>query len=187
MREKLNSELPAEKPPYWKPPFFLIAAIVSDAVRMWFGRIIGSGADSLAEVKGMWFQQASPLCYPLLRLCFPLFTPSFVSKATESCDSLALLQGSFGPSRPKVGKRVGNEFPGPLGFGAQKVAKQSRQRVKVVENSRFDSFSTRFSTFWAPGPRGPGNSFSDSFSGPDTPNDPCSGCFAYIWKLPAYS
>ena len=34
---------------------------------------------------------------------------------------------------------------------------------KVVPDY-FDSFSTPFSTFWAPGPRGPRNSFSDSFS-----------------------
>ena len=27
----------------------------SDVVRMWFGCVFGSGADSLAEVKGKWF------------------------------------------------------------------------------------------------------------------------------------
>ena len=27
----------------------------SDVVRTWFGRVFGSGADSLAEVKGKWF------------------------------------------------------------------------------------------------------------------------------------
>ena len=27
----------------------------SDVVRMWFGRVFGSGADSLAKVKGKWF------------------------------------------------------------------------------------------------------------------------------------
>ena len=36
-------------------------------------------------------------------------------------DSLALLQGSFGPSGPKLEKESENEFPGPLGQGAQKV------------------------------------------------------------------
>ena len=36
----------------------------------------------------------------------------------EKCwDSLALLQGSFGPFGPKVATRVRNEFPGPESLG----------------------------------------------------------------------
>ena len=38
-------------------------------------------------------------------------------------DSMDLLQGLFGPFGPKVGKESENEFPGPLGLGAQKVEK----------------------------------------------------------------
>ena len=59
-------------------------------------------------------------------------------------------------------------------------SKKSRTESKKSQNrlffNYFDSFSTPFSTFWVPGPRGPGNSFSDSFSnfGPKGPNDPCS-------------
>ena len=40
----------------------------------------------------------------------------------------------------------------------------ARYRGLSLKNNRFWLFSTPFSTFWAPGPRGPGNSFSDSFS-----------------------
>ena len=53
----------------------------------------------------------------------------------------------------------------------QKSQTESKKSRKTVD---FDSFSTRFSTFCAPGPRGPGNSFSDSFSnfGPGGPKRP---------------
>ena len=41
----------------------------------------------------------------------------------------------------------------------------------------FDSFSTLFLTFWAPGPEGPGNSFSIPFPtlGPKCPRTPLGG------------
>ena len=58
--------------------------------------------------------------------------------------------------------------------------KKSKTESKKSHNrlffNYFDSFSTPFSTFWAPGPRGPGNSFSALFPtlGPEGPNDPCS-------------
>ena len=46
--------------------------------------------------------------------------------------------------------------------------KKSQMELKKSQNrlffNYFDSFSTPFTTFWTPWPRGPGNSFSDSFS-----------------------
>ena len=68
------------------------------------------------------------------------------------------------PFGPKVGKRAR-----PQGQKKSKTeSKKSQNSSKTVD---FDSFSTPFWTFWAPGPRGPGNSFSDSFSnfGPEGP------------------
>ena len=43
-------------------------------------------------------------------------------------DSVDLLQGSFGPFGPRVGKRCENEFAGPLGPRGPKSPKQSRKR-----------------------------------------------------------
>ena len=67
----------------------------------------------------------------------------------------------LGPSGPKLEKESESEFLGPWG---PKSRKRSRKRVKMLKNNRFGSFSTPFWTFWGPAPRGPGNSFSDSFS-----------------------
>ena len=51
-------------------------------------------------------------------------------------DSLALLQGSFGPSGPKVGKRVGKLVPGASRPRGPKSRKRSRKRDKAGKSSR---------------------------------------------------
>ena len=92
-------------------------------------------------------------------------------------DSLALLQGSFGPFGSKVAKKVRNEFPGPLSPGGPKSWKQSRKRLKIDYLSTILTlFRLCFGLFGPPGPRGPGNSFRTLFAtlGPKGPNDPCS-------------
>ena len=63
------------------------------------------------------------------------------------------------------------------GRGPKKSKTESEKGSKsTVFSNYFDSFLTPFSTFWAPRPRGPGNSLSDSFPtlGPEGPNDLCS-------------
>ena len=57
----------------------------------------------------------------------------------------------FGPSGPKLEKESENGFPGPLGPGAQKV----QNGVEIEPKSIVFQLSTPFSTFWAPGLRGP--------------------------------
>ena len=49
-----------------------------------------------------------------------------------SCENFCPLQGSFGPSGPKVGKKSENEFPGPLGPGAQKVENGVEKESKMT-------------------------------------------------------
>ena len=44
-------------------------------------------------------RKASPLCYPLSRLCFPLFIPSFLAKAAESMWKMARFESPEGPAR----------------------------------------------------------------------------------------
>ena len=56
-------------------------------------------------------------------------------------ESLALLQGSFGPFGPKVANRVRKWVPGPSRPGGPKSAKRSRKRVKI------DCFSTILTLF----------------------------------------
>ena len=48
-------------------------------------------------------------------------------------ESLALLQGSFGPFGPKVANRVRKWVPGPSRPRGPKSPKRSRKRVKIVE------------------------------------------------------
>ena len=86
-----------------------------------------------------------------------------------SWDSVDLLQGSFGPFRPKVEKRV--RKCRPVGPVAQKVENGVEKESKWTVFTYFDSFSTPCLPFWAAGPRGTGNSFLDSFSnfGPEVP------------------
>ena len=86
----------------------------------------------------------------------------------------ACYRGHLGP---KVEKKSENESPGPLGPGGPKSPNQSRKRVKIVKKeSILTRFRLRFGLCGPPGPRGPGDSFSDFFStlGPKGPNDPCS-------------
>ena len=74
-------------------------------------------------------------------------------------DSVDLLQGPLGA---KLEKESENEFPGPLGPGAQKVQNELKRSQNRQFFDYFDSFSTPFWTFWAPALRGARNSFSDS-------------------------
>ena len=70
---------------------------------------------------------------------------------------------------------------GPKGPGAPKVKdrveKESKKLKKELKFPLFDSFSTLFLTFWAPGPEGPGNSLSNLFPtlGPKGPRTPLGG------------
>ena len=61
--------------------------------------------------------------------------------------------------------------------GPKKCKTESKKSQKRLFFNYFDSFLTLFWTFWAPGPKGPGNPFSNSIcnSRPEGPNDPCSG------------
>ena len=76
-------------------------------------------------------------------------------------------RGVLGPFGPKVGNGVENEFPGPSGPGAQKVKngleKKSKKWKLQLFLKFFDFFSALFLTFGAPGPEGPGNTFSTPF------------------------
>ena len=93
-------------------------------------------------------------------------------------ESLALLQGSFGPFGPKVANRVRKRVPRTSRPRGPKSPKRSRKRVKI------DCFSTilalfrlRFGLFGPGGREGPGTRFRTLFAtfGPKGPNDPCSG------------
>ena len=85
-------------------------------------------------------------------------------------------RGALGPFGPKVGNGVENEFPGPSGPGARKVKnrveKESKKRKFQLFFNFFDSFSTLFLTFGAPG-----GSFSTPFPtlGPKGPRTPLGG------------
>ena len=108
-------------------------------------------------------------------LSFKSPSPKRWEKGRKCWDSLALLQRSFGPSGPKVGKRVGNEFPGPR---SPKSRKRSRKRVKVVEKqSILTLFRLRFQLSGPWGREAPGTHFPTLFPtlGPPGPNGPCSG------------
>ena len=56
-------------------------------------------------------------------------------------DSLALLQGSFGPFRPKVAKRVRNEFPEPLGPRGPKKSKTESNESKSQREKNWEHSS----------------------------------------------
>ena len=89
---------------------------------------------------------------------FPAITVTFGT-------SLALYRGQKGLSLENPQKESEKGFPGPLGPRAEKA----RNRVENDNFSSFfrvsGSFSTLFRVFSAPGPRGPGNPFSDSLLG----------------------
>ena len=89
-------------------------------------------------------------------------------------------RGVLGPFGPKVGNGVENEFSGPSGPGVQKVENRVEKESKSGNSNSFsnffDSFSTLFLAFWAPGPEGPGNSFSTvSNFGPEGPKNSSGG------------
>ena len=65
------------------------------------------------------------LSVPQKRCAILAFTEQ--SKQHTYWDSLAILQGSFGPFACKVAKRVRNEFPDPLGSGAPKKHQEPRK------------------------------------------------------------
>ena len=70
---------------------------------------------------------------------------------------------STGVKRPlprKLRKKSAKGFPGALGLGVEKAQKKSKKSRKKIGKL---SFSTLFRVFWTPGPRGPGNPFSDFF------------------------
>ena len=93
-------------------------------------------------------------------------------------ESLALLQGSFGPFGPKVANRVRKWVPGPSRPRGPKSPKRSRKRVKIDYFSTILTlFRLRFGLFGPWGRKGPGTHFRTLFAtfGPKGPNDPCSG------------
>ena len=123
-------------------------------------------------------QQVEVLSELYLRSCAilngsKLQTPSSATLAK----TFARYKGHLGPLGPKLEKDSENEFPGPLGLGPKKAKTESKKSQNRLFFNYAHSFSTPFSTFWALGPRGPGNSFSDSFSnfgtkGPNPVADP---------------
>ena len=84
----------------------------------------------------------------------------------------------FSSFRKSVGKRVRNEFPGPLGPQGPKSRKRGRKKkVKMVEKqSILTPFRLRFRLFGPRGQEAPGTHFRTLFLalGPKGPNDPCS-------------
>ena len=78
----------------------------------------------------------------------------------------------LGPSDPRLEKESKNNFPGPLGLGAQK-SKRSRRRAQIeCFSTVLTLFSTPCSTFGVPGREvDPGNSFSGTLfpTGPEGP------------------
>ena len=93
----------------------------------------------------------------------------------EGWESLALLQGSFGPFGPKVANRVRKWVPGPSRPRGPKSPKRSRKRVKIDYFSTILTlFRLRFGLFGPRGREGPGTHFRTLFAtfGPKGPNDP---------------
>ena len=82
-----------------------------------------------------------------------LLPNSLLPQVWESVD---LLQGSLGPSGPELEKESENEFRGLSAPGPKKSKTESKKSQDRFFFNYFDSFSTPFSTFWAPGPLGPG-------------------------------
>ena len=80
-------------------------------------------------------------------------------------DIVGLLQGSKRPLLENPGKESEKGFAGALGPGVKKLEKESKNDYFASFFRVFGLFSTLFRTFSAPGPRGPGNLFSDSFRG----------------------
>ena len=78
---------------------------------------------------------------------------------------------------PKMSSR-GLSAPGP------KKSKTESKKPKLTIFQLCWLFSTPFSTFWAPGLRGLGNSFSDSCS--KAPNDPCSRARECQFSVPDF-
>ena len=92
-------------------------------------------------------------------------------------DSRFPAAGSFGPFGAKAAKTIRNEFPGASRPGGLKNPGRSRERVKLDYFSTILTLFVSFLTFWAPGPKGPGNSFRTLLAilGPNGLNDPCAG------------
>ena len=82
----------------------------------------------------------------------------FESHDSESLDSRFRIADSV-PTIVLTARGLAKGAPGP-----KKLKTESKKSQNRLFFNYFDSFSTPFSTFWAPGPRGRGNSFSDSFS-----------------------
>ena len=74
-------------------------------------------------------------------------------------DSLAPLQGSFGPFGPKVGKRVRKWVPGASAPGPKKSKTESKKSQNRLFFNYFDFFSTPSSTFGPLGREAPGTHF----------------------------
>ena len=92
-------------------------------------------------------------------------------------ESLALLQGSFGPFGPKVANRVRKWVPGPSRPQGSKSPQRSRERVKINKfKTILTLFRLCFGLFGPQGRKGPGTHFRTLFAtfGPKGPNDPCS-------------
>ena len=96
--------------------------------------------------------------------------PPFLEIGLFACDPSIPPEEFLGPSGPKLETELKMSSRGLPAAGPKKL-KKSRKRVKPVEKELkfplFDSFSTLFLTFGAPGLEGPGNSFSTK--GPRTP------------------
>ena len=74
--------------------------------------------------------------------------------------SLAFYRGQKGPSLENSEKSLKR---GSRGLSEKKLEKESRMTIFQVFFRVFDSFSTLFRVFLTPGPRGPGNPFSNFF------------------------
>ena len=93
-------------------------------------------------------------------------------------ESVDQLQQSFGPFGPKwLEKESENEFPGPLGPGAQEVANGVEKEVNSTVFQLFGLFFDSVFDFWGLGAERPWELIFGLFSnfGRKGPNDPCSG------------
>ena len=85
-------------------------------------------------------------------------------KSTKLAKTFARYRGHLGPPGPKLENESENEFPGPLGPGAQNVENRVEKESKSTVFQLFCLFSDSVCDFWGPGAERPPGTHSNSFS-----------------------